>query len=83
MTRLKLTEEVFDPSENFWVCIFWDVVFHLTLACNLQQLKNRPGMTWKTWKTWQDCDLLSSVMPELIDSDRPPLLITLGANLQP
>ena len=41
----------------------------------LQQLKHRPGMTWKTW---QDCDLLSSVMPELIDHQ----LITLGANLQ-
>lgn len=26
--------EVFDPSENFWVCIFWDVVFHLNVAIN-------------------------------------------------
>lgn len=23
------TQEVFDQSENFWICIFWDVVFHL------------------------------------------------------
>ncbi|CAK9106641.1 unnamed protein product [Durusdinium trenchii] len=23
--------EVFDQSENFWICIFWDVVFHLPL----------------------------------------------------
>lgn len=28
------TEEVFDQSENFWSCIFWDVVFHLLHACN-------------------------------------------------
>ncbi|CAL1149459.1 unnamed protein product [Cladocopium goreaui] len=26
--------EVFDPSENFWLCIFWDVVFHLNVAIN-------------------------------------------------
>ncbi|CAK9025146.1 unnamed protein product [Durusdinium trenchii] len=26
--------EVFDQSENFWICIFWDVVFHLNVAIN-------------------------------------------------
>ena len=50
-------EEVFDPSENFWVCIFWDVVFHLTLAT-----ATVAKGTWGTWKTW-DWEVLSSVMP--------------------
>ncbi|CAJ1383734.1 unnamed protein product [Effrenium voratum] len=26
--------EVFDKSDNFWMCIFWDVVFHLNVAMN-------------------------------------------------
>ena len=26
--------EVFEKSENFSVCIFWDVVFHLNVALN-------------------------------------------------
>ena len=28
--------EVFDSSESFWVCIFWDVLFHLRLGGELQ-----------------------------------------------
>ena len=28
------TQEVFDQSENFWICIFWDVVFHLHHGLN-------------------------------------------------
>ena len=28
------SQEVFDKSDNFWMCIFWDVVFHLPLGAS-------------------------------------------------
>ena len=34
-------QEVFDKSENFAVCIFWDVLFHLCLGWKAETLNRK------------------------------------------